>query len=192
MNRCTPRIILLIIFNKLSTILNPSCNDRIRGAVDRRAARMRSRRNHRRLRPSSPATSTYAELQRLTLAKKLRLRVVNPDGEELLCQSSMVTGSHIRRYRDDAKRCTARFNLIYIRELPQPQRHPSCGHRVIRGFCADALNVDMRLMSAGQSGPFPVRTQCSRRLARYAQTAIISYRDSGTKIKSKGANNANR
>ncbi len=66
--------------------------------------------------------STEAELQRLTLAKKLRLKVVNQDGEELFCQSSMVTGSHIRtdmrcftaeqldRYREQEERDMDRFN----------------------------------------------------------------------------------
>jgi hypothetical protein len=42
------------------------------------------------------ASDTDPEEQRLALAKKLHLKVVNQDGEEVYCKINMVTGSHIR------------------------------------------------------------------------------------------------
>jgi hypothetical protein len=42
------------------------------------------------------ASDTDPEEQRLALAKKLHLKVVNQDGEEVYCKTNMVTGSHIR------------------------------------------------------------------------------------------------
>jgi hypothetical protein len=42
------------------------------------------------------ASDTDPEAQRLALAKKLHLKVVNQDGEEVYCKINMVTGSHIR------------------------------------------------------------------------------------------------
>lgn len=42
------------------------------------------------------AADTDPEAQRLALAKKLHLKVINQDGEEVYCKTNMVTGSHIR------------------------------------------------------------------------------------------------
>jgi hypothetical protein len=46
------------------------------------------------------ASDTDPEEQRLALAKKLHLKVLNQDGEEVYCKTNMVTGSHIRTDND--------------------------------------------------------------------------------------------
>ncbi|MEP6546420.1 MAG: hypothetical protein ABJD53_03060 [Gammaproteobacteria bacterium] len=41
-------------------------------------------------------SSTEPEGKRLALAQKMHLKMVNQNGEQVFCKSSMVTGSHIR------------------------------------------------------------------------------------------------
>ena len=45
---------------------------------------------------ASDISATDAAERRLALAKKLHLKLVNQDGEEVFCKSTMVTASHIR------------------------------------------------------------------------------------------------
>lgn len=46
--------------------------------------------------PGSTAASVEPEGKRVALAQKMHLKMVNQNGEEVFCKSSMVTGSHIR------------------------------------------------------------------------------------------------
>jgi hypothetical protein len=45
---------------------------------------------------TAAAAPTESEAKRIALAQKMHLKLVNQDGEEVFCKSSLLTGSHIR------------------------------------------------------------------------------------------------